>query len=117
MRSKLGDRQRAQHILDAIAEIEQYVENLTLEAFEQNSLVRHATERQLTIIGEAANAITEETRTRFPELDWKGIRGFRNLIVHEYFGISVSMVWAVVIKELPLLKQVADKISAEATPE
>jgi uncharacterized protein with HEPN domain len=113
----LGDRQRALHLLAAIAEIEQYVENFDLETFEQNSLVRHATERQLTIIGEAANAITEETRNRFPELNWKGIRGFRNIIVHEYFGISVSMVWAVVIKELPTLKRVAERIVDETSGE
>lgn len=106
----MGDLQRAYHIRDAILEIESYVENLTLELFEQNSLVKSATERQLMIIGEAANYATEETRSKHPEVDWRGIRGFRNIIVHEYFGVSVRMVWAVVIKELPKLKQVAAAI-------
>jgi uncharacterized protein with HEPN domain len=65
------------------------------------------------IIGEAAIFISEETKNKFPEIDWKGIKGFRNIIVHEYFGISVKMVWAVVIKELPKLKVVSKKIIEE----
>ena len=65
------------------------------------------------IIGEATIFISEETKNKFPEIDWKGIKGFRNIIVHEYFGISVKMVWAVVVKELPKLKIISKKIIEE----
>jgi uncharacterized protein with HEPN domain len=95
MKGKMGDFQWAYHIRGAITEIENYVNNFTLDLFEKNSLVRAATERQLMIIGEAANYTTEETRNKYLEVGWKGIRGFRNIIVHEYFGVSVRMVWAV----------------------
>lgn len=113
MKSSLGDLQRAKHILDAIDEISSFVENLDIEQFESSSLIRSATERQLMIIGEAAMFISEEIKDMFPEIDWKGIKGFRNIIVHEYFGISVKMVWAVVVKELPKLKIVSEKIIEE----
>ena len=110
MKDRIGDLQRANHILDAINEINSFVENLDIEQFETNSLVRSATERQLMIIGEAAIYLSDETKELFPEIDWKGIKGFRNIIVHEYFGVSVTMVWLVVIKELPKLKIVSQKI-------
>lgn len=92
MKRPLDDVRRARHILDAIAEIGGYTADFDLARFEQDSLVRSATERQLTIIGEAANALTPTTRDQFPHIDWRGIRGFRNIVVHEYFGMSVRMV-------------------------
>ncbi len=110
MKDKIGDLQRAKHILDAIIEIETFVENLTVEQFESSSLIRSATERQLMIIGEASIYFTEEIKLKYPEIDWKGIKGFRNIITHEYFGVSIKMVWAVIIKELPTLKTITQKI-------
>lgn len=85
MKKPPDDVQRALHILDALGEIERFVTGFDLARFEQDSLVRSATERQLTIIGEATNALTQATREQFPEIDWRGIRGFRNIGVHEYF--------------------------------
>ena len=110
MKDKIGDIQRAKHILDAINEINHFVENLDVEQFEASSLIRSATERQLMIVGEASIYLTEETKEKHPEIDWRGIKGFRNIITHEYFGVSIKMIWAVVIKELPKLKIVAEKI-------
>ena len=116
MRDSIGDLQRVQHILDAILEIESYVQQLDYESFEASTLVRSAVERQLTIIGEACNSITEESKLKSPEINWRGIRGFRNVIIHEYFGTSIKMIWAVVINELPNLKVFAiNFISSKST--
>ncbi|WP_247232854.1 HepT-like ribonuclease domain-containing protein [Telluribacter sp. SYSU D00476] len=87
--------------------------DLDFEKFKFNSLVRSATERQLTIIGEAVNALSVETKAKYTSIDWRGIKGFRNIIVHEYFGVSVRMVWVVVVKELPVLKEVVQQIIAD----
>ncbi|WP_409012965.1 DUF86 domain-containing protein [Emticicia sp. C21] len=76
-------------------------------------MVRSATERQLITVGEASLHLSEEIKEKYYEIDWRGIKGFRNIMTHEYFGISVKMVWVVVINELPKLKKVAEKIIKE----
>lgn len=104
MKPELGDKQRLLHIRDAILLIESFLANLNQLDFQESALHRSATERQLEIIGEAANSISEETKTQFPEVEWQPIRRFRNVIVHEYFGVSTQILWGVVQKELPVLK-------------
>ena len=59
--------------------------------------------RNFEIIGEAANRLPEEFKDRFPEIDWHRIRGFRNRIVHDYFGIDYSIVWTIKETFLPLM--------------
>lgn len=104
MRPELGDKQRLIHIRDAILLIEQFLESMDEPHFQQSALHRSAVERQLEIIGEAANAISETIKTNHPEVEWQPIRRFRNVIVHEYFGVSTQILWVLVQKELPILK-------------
>lgn len=59
--------------------------------------------RNFEIIGEAANRIQEEFKEAHPEIDWYRVRGFRNRIVHEYFGIDYSIVWLIKKTYLPEL--------------
>ena len=59
MKSKLGDKARLQHISDAIKEIEKYIENNSYEDFQSNSMMQFATVKQLEIIGEASNQLSE----------------------------------------------------------
>lgn len=68
MKSKIGDKQRIAHILDAIKEIELYTSGVDLPSFLSNSMMRFASVKQIEIIGEAANYITEETKLRFTEV-------------------------------------------------
>jgi uncharacterized protein with HEPN domain len=115
----LDDLARAKHILDAINYIEQFVEGFDLEHFEKDILVKSATERQLTIVGEASNHLTEEIKAQFPDINWRGIRAFRNVVIHEYFGSSVNIIWTVILQELPKLKiviqQIINQLENEAT--
>ena len=105
MKPNLGDRERLLHSIDAIAEIDMYLQGFDLPSFRLSSLHRSATERQLEIIGEAASRISQELKDNYPLVDWQPVKRFRNVIVHEYFGVSVQIVWGVVQKELPVLKQ------------
>lgn len=105
MRSKLGDRQRLLHILEAIEEIQVYTANTDLDSFLANSMMRFACVKQIEIIGEAANSITIETRSIFTELEWKQIIGMRHILVHEYFGVDFDLIWQVIINDLPQLKE------------
>lgn len=105
MRNKLGDKERIQHILDAIVEIETYIHEVTKEQFLHNSMMRFASIKQIEIIGEAANQVTNETKDKFSEIEWKQIIGLRNILVHEYFGVDNSLIWQIVITDIPALKE------------
>jgi uncharacterized protein with HEPN domain len=105
MQNKISDNIRVQHILDAIQEIENYIEGVDLEIFLNNSMMFNATLRQLEIIGEAANGLTENFLQNTQEIPWARIIGLRNLIIHEYFGIDDITIWNIVKINLPDLKQ------------
>lgn len=105
MRNKFGDRERIQHILDAIVEIETYIKDIGKEEFFNNSMMRFASIKQIEIIGEAANQVSEPTKDKFSEIEWKQIIGLRNILVHEYFGVDNSLIWQIVITDIPILKK------------
>ena len=109
----LEDLQRAKHIELAIEYIEKFVEGLDIQAFENDILVKSATERQLMIVGEASNHISDEIKQQYPDINWRGIKGFRNIVVHEYFGSSTNILWSVVVRELPKLKLVIQQIISQ----
>ncbi|MCW5908353.1 MAG: DUF86 domain-containing protein [Chitinophagales bacterium] len=92
-------------ILRGIEYIEQDVKGLTFESFITNRLVRQATERNLSIIGEAINQLPVEFRTQHPEIEWRDIVDFRNKVIHEYFGINYQIIWEVIQDDLPVLKK------------
>jgi uncharacterized protein with HEPN domain len=110
MPDRLGDKVRLQHILDAIGEIENYIENVDFDTFSTNSMMFNATVRQLEIIGEAANRLNDELQTAYSEIPWRQIIGLRNMVIHEYFGIDKVLVWEVVTNNLPDLKNKISRI-------
>ena len=104
MRGVLGDQARLQHILDAIFEIESYTHQVGFDDFVENSMMRFASIKQLEIIGEAANSLTDEFKRRFSDVEWRAIIGLRNILVHHYFGIDENVVWDIIQKDVPELK-------------
>lgn len=80
-------------ILDSAEKILEYTNDLSFEEFTQDSKTVDAVIRNFEIIGEAANRLPEEFKESYTEIDWHRIRGFRNRIVHDYFGIDYSIVW------------------------
>ena len=105
MKGKLGDKQRLLHIYEAIVEIENYVSGSVIEAFLSNSMMKYACIKQLEIIGEASNLITNETKDIMTDVPWKQIVGMRHLLVHEYFGVDFELIWQVISFNLPVLKK------------
>ncbi len=101
----LTDRERVRHILDAIGEVEHYLNGVTFEQFLANSEKRFATIKQIEIIGEACNRITLELKALHPEIAWRPINGFRNISIHEYFGVNFELVWEIASNDLLVLKQ------------
>jgi uncharacterized protein with HEPN domain len=93
-----------QHIIDAIIEIENYTKDVDLNNFVSNSMMFNATLRQLEIIGEASNKLSEKALFENPDMPWARIIGLRNLVIHEYFGIDDFTIWNVIKINLPPLK-------------
>jgi uncharacterized protein with HEPN domain len=93
-----------QDILDSINKIETYSQEMTFDEFAANSLVFDAVVRNLEIIGEAARNIPEEVRAEYSSIEWKRMIGLRNIMIHEYFGIDINIVWEIINKNIPSTK-------------
>lgn len=104
MRGKTGDKVRLQHILAAILEIEKYLHDIEFSGFMENSMMRFACIKQLEIIGEASNHISDELKSKFTKIEWSQIIGMRNIFVHEYFGVDSKLVPILKEKIIELLK-------------
>ncbi len=100
-----SDRLFLQHILDAISKIDFFCKDLTEEEFIRDERTNLAVARLLEIIGEAAKHISDKTIGNLSEVPWKDIVGLRNILIHEYFGVDLGIVWTTVRKDLPFLKK------------
>ena len=67
--------------------------------------------RNLEIIGEAAKRIPTEFRKDHPDIEWKKISGFRDIAIHEYFGVDQEIVWDIIQNEVPLLLKYLNNIA------
>ncbi len=90
-------------IIESAQKILNYTSGLSYEAFIADSKTVDAVIRNFEIIGEAANRLPEEFKDQHNNIDWARLRGFRNRIVHHYFGIDYSIVWRIKENYLPEL--------------
>ena len=97
------DRVYLQHIRDALDDIDAYCAS-GRETFMADRMRQDATLRKLEIIGQAVKNLSEQTKSRQPETPWKQIAGLRDKVIHDYFGVNLDIVWAVVDKEVPKLR-------------
>jgi uncharacterized protein with HEPN domain len=101
-------------ILAAADAIADFIQQQNYASFEASRLLRSAVVHQLTIIGEAVSQLSAELRARHPGLPWTDIKGFRNIIVHHYFGIDWEEVWLSATARVPVLRvQIADILRSE----
>ena len=101
-------------ILESLALIGSYTEGMHYDAFRKDRKTIDAVVRNLEIIGEASKYIPEDIKTKYQHIDWKGIVGLRNRITHEYFDVSINIIWHIIENELPLLKnQIASILEKE----
>jgi len=105
------DRERLRDVLEAIERIEKYaVRGRT--ALENEDLLQTWVVHHLMIVGEACRALSADFRKSHPDEVWVLAAGLRNVIVHEYFGVDLNVVWRVIEVDLPALKQRVQKILA-----
>ena len=98
-------------ILASAAKIIRYTAGMSFEEFTLDEKTADAVARNFEIIGEAANRLPSNFKAEHPDIEWDRIRGFRNRIVHDYFGIDYSIVWQIVGQFLPELIEDLTKIS------
>jgi uncharacterized protein with HEPN domain len=104
MREHSRDKERLEHILDAIGIIEDGLAKYSKEELLQNRLLYYGLVKQIEIIGEAANMLTHEFRDEHTEVDWRPIVAMRNVLVHDYIHISADMLWTTITQDIPHLK-------------
>lgn len=105
------DQERLRDILEAIERIEKYAV-LGRSALENQDLLQTWVVHHLMILGEACRALSAAFRARHPDEVWVLAAGLRNVIVHEYFGVDLAVVWQVIERDLPALKQKVQNILA-----
>ncbi len=97
-------------ILAAITKIEEYVGDLSFDRFIQDNMRVDAVVRNLEIIGEATKHLPVSVREKYPFVDWKRISGLRDILIHEYFGVDLEVLWDIVKNKIPNLKNNVKKI-------
>ncbi len=97
-------------ILASAQKIQRYTAGMSFEQFILDERTVDAVARNFEIIGEAANRLPDNFKTSHTNIDWDRIRGFRNRIVHNYFGIDYSIVWQIVENYLPELMVEVEKL-------
>ncbi len=91
-------------ILSNIDKIEQFVQGIDREAFAANAEKQYAVLHALQTIGEAARHLPKSLRASYPSIPWDDIVGMRDIVIHEYFGVDMDIVWESVQRDLPPLK-------------
>jgi uncharacterized protein with HEPN domain len=102
-----------QDVLDAIANVAEFVGPMTLDEFKADKKTLHAVVRNLEVIGEAVKGVPPEVRQRRPQVPWQRIAGLRDILIHHYFEIDVDIVWDIVQNKLPELRQHVQMILSE----
>jgi len=97
-------------ILEAIIKISDYTKSISESEFNQNMEKQDAVIRRIEIIGEAVKSLSLETRKKYPDIPWREMAGMRDILIHEYFGVSIGMIWRVVTLEIPMLQPQIKKI-------
>ena len=99
------DRLYLEHIRDAIAKIEKYLADTDFEKFTKNDMMVDAVIRELAIVGEAANHLSTCFQAAHPDIPFRDIVDMRNILVHNYAGVSEKIVWTTCKHNLPDLKE------------
>jgi uncharacterized protein with HEPN domain len=110
---EISNEDRLHHIHDAIKFIRLQTAEISEEEFYRAEVLKRAVVRELEVIGEAANGISDDVKLQFPDVPWRQIIATRHRIIHEYFHVSYITVWAIMQNDLPRLDKQIEKIIRE----
>lgn len=98
-----------EHIIDCIDLINDYTEYDKFK-FMNSQMVQDAVIRNLQTLAESTQRLSPELKAQHPEINWKAIAGFRNILVHDYLGLDLEACWAVIDNRLPQLRESFEKL-------
>ena len=100
------------HVLECILRIQRYCHGGAQDFF-ASDLIQDAVLRNLQVLGESTQRISDRLKAEHQEVDWRGIAGFRNVLVHDYLGINLERVWEIVSIHLTALRLQIEAIRSE----
>ena len=89
------------HIVEALGDIRDFLSGKDYAEFAESKLLINAVIRSFEICGEATKNLSDEFRAKYHEIDWSGMAGFRDVLIHQYFGVDLVNVWDAVINFIP----------------
>jgi uncharacterized protein with HEPN domain len=101
---------RVRHMLDAIATLDKYLVDRSREDFFSDELLINMAARQISIVGEAMDALSQEFRSDHPGLPYRDAKDMRNFLIHEYFDVTDKALWETYEKNIPDLKRQLDEV-------
>ena len=99
------DIYRIEHMLEAIRKAKNSVSGLSLEQFLASEDKMAAAERYVTIVGEAANMVSDETKAKYPNVPWREAADMRNFVMHEYMKVDDTVVWEAIKNDFPEMER------------
>ncbi len=100
-------------MLESAVKIRRYTAGLTYDTFIMDEKTVDAVVRNFEIIGEAANRLDQTYRAQHPEFKWNRLRGFRNRLIHEYFGIDYEIVWDIIENNIQQVAEQLEKLLSQ----
>jgi len=97
-------------IIEAMNDATSFVKDTEYAVFVKDRKTVYAVTRALEIIGEAVKNIPIPVKNRYPQIPWKDMAGMRDKVIHEYFGVDLKRVWRTVMKDIPNLKPMFEKM-------
>lgn len=97
-------------MLESAYQIQYYTEDLDYEEFIEDQKTLDAVVRNFEILGEAATRILPDFQIENPKIPWKQLKGYRNRLIHEYFGVDYQIVWEIIQEDLRELIEELEEI-------
>lgn len=102
------------HALACAARIERFTVPGEAE-FLRNELIQGAVLHNLQVMAQSIMRLPDDLKARHGEVDWRGLAGFRNVLVHDYLGVNLHRVWEIVHKDLPTLRIALEAMRSEVS--
>jgi uncharacterized protein with HEPN domain len=106
------DRLYVHHVLECIQRIDRYCQG-GVASFRESEMAQDAVLRNLQTMAESTQRLADRLKILHPEVDWRAIAGFRNVLVHDYLGVNLERVWQIVSEQLPRLRSQMETIRSE----